>query len=328
MHTFRFSTLRGIVNGLATLAFAILLSATLPIVAFSQPRNDPKALPPQPLAANDLLSVVVFQANELSTNVRVDREGDIRLPMLQNPIVALSLMPSDLEKKVREAYISAGILVNPLVTITVIEYASKPVSVIGAVRNPTTFQAEQPMSLLEALTRAGGLTEEAGSFLLLSRITKDGDRESVLTQRIAIRDILESASAVAPIRLRGGEEIRVPETGKIFVVGNVKKPGTFRIPDGDKTSVLKALALSEGLLPNSMNEAYIYRPADDGAKMEIPVNLKQILARKTEDVALLRNDVLYVPESSTKKATMSALQRAAAFGSATLSGVLIWGLAR
>lgn len=285
------------------------------------------SLPSQPVAANDLLSVTILHADELSVDIRLDPDGNIHLPMLSNPVAAAGLKPTELELVIRKMYVESGILVNPVISVKVLEYASRPVSVIGAVRNPVTFQAEREISLLEALTRAGGLSEDAGSYLLLTSVSDD-EEQALLTQRIPIAEILESASAVGAIRLRGGQEIRVPEAGEIFVVGNVKKPGTYRVPDDDQTSVLKALALSEGLLPNSTDEAYIYRPLEDGSKIEIPVNLKKLLARKSADVSLLRNDVLYVPESSKKKATMSAIERALAFGSATLSGVLVWGLAR
>ena len=305
---------------------ALILAAGL--AAASQSASKADALPPQPLGVNDLIAVTVYNAEELSLKVRVDGHGVIRLPMLPNPIPAVDVLPSELERAIRQAYVDAGILVNPAVTVAVVEFSSKPVSVIGAVRTPITFNADQPVTLLEALTRAGGLTEEAGSYLLLSRHPRGAEEEGLLTQRISIVDILESASALESVRLRGGEEVRVPEAGKIYVVGNVKKPGTYRIPNDHQTSILKALALSEGLAPNAMNEAFIYRQSAGGSKTEIPVDLKKILARKSPDVTLLRDDVLYVPESGKKKATFSAIDKAIAFGSATLSGVLVWGVAR
>lgn len=286
-------------------------------------------LPQQRMGANDLVAVEIYNSTELSLHVRVGEDGEIELPMLNQKIKAAGMLPSDLAKAIGEAYVREEILVNPVVTVSVLEYASKPVSVIGAVNKPTTFHAEQPITLLEAVTRAGGFAEDAGSYLLLSSVAEgEDDDRPVLAERIPIVDILESAGSTAGIRLYGGEEIRVPEAGKIYIVGNVKKPGTYRIPNDHETTVLKALALSEGLLPNATKEAYIYRRGPDGNKSEIPLNLRQLMARKSEDVTLLRDDVLYIPESTRKKAAMSAVDRAIAFGSATLSGVLIWGVAR
>ena len=208
---------------------SLILILIAGLAAGPQTTPNADALPPQPLGVNDLISVTIYNAEELSLKVRVDGRGVVRLPMLSKPVPAVGILPSGLERSIRQAYIDAGILVNPTVTVAVIEYSSKPVSVIGAVRTPVTFNADQPVTLLEALTRAGGLTEEAGSYLLLSRHPRGEDDEGVITQRIAIVDVLESASALENVRLRGGEEVRVPEAGKIYVVGNVKKPGTYRI---------------------------------------------------------------------------------------------------
>ena len=61
------------------------------------------------------------------------------------------------------------------------------------------------------------------------------------------------------MRLYGGEEIRVPEAGKVFVVGNVKKPGAYPVQDVSDTTVLKMLALAEGLMPFAAKQAFIYR---------------------------------------------------------------------
>lgn len=307
---------------------AVLLLILVTCLPAGQNAPNADALPPQPVGVNDLISVSVFNAEELSVKVRVDGQGEIRLPMLPKPLAAVGKLPSEIEALIRTGYVEAGILVNPVVTVAVLEFASKPVSVIGAVKSPVTFNADQPVSLLEALTRAGGLTEDAGSYLLLSRQAKENAGGGMLTQRISVKDILESAASIEEIRLRGGEEIRVPEAGKIYVVGNLRKPGTYRIPNDHQTSVLKALAMSEGLLPNATRQAFIYRVTDDGSKTEIPVDLKKLLARKAPDVTLLRDDVLYVPESGAKKATFTAIEKAIAFGSATLSGVLVWGVAR
>lgn len=328
--------IRGVCGRQGTCVAEIVLAAAVAVglIAFpamvraAQAPAPREVLPQQRMGPNDLIAVGVYNSGELSLNARISEDGSIRLPMLKTAIPAAGLLPAELESAIGSAYVADGILVNPVVTVSVLEYASKPVSVIGAVNKPVTFHAEQPMTLLEAITRAGGFAEDAGSYLLLSSKVEGPGETDVLTERIAIVDLLESAGATAGIRLRGGEEIRVPEAGKIYVVGNVKRPGSFRIPNDHETTVLRALALSEGLLPNATREAFIYRKAPDGSKAEIPLNLRELMARKTEDVTLLRDDVLYVPESGKKKATLSAMERAMAFGSATLSGVLIWGVAR
>jgi polysaccharide export outer membrane protein len=115
--------------------------------------------------------------------------------------------------------------------------------------------------------------------------------------------------------LRGGEEVRVPEAGKFYVLGNVHRPGAFSMTDGTEGTVLKALALSEGLDHFSGNVAYIYRSDSPGGRREVPIELKKIMARKSPDVPLLANDILYVPEATGRKATLTALDRMTMIGS-------------
>ena len=98
----------------------------------------------------------------------------------------------------------------------------------------------------------------------------------------------------------------MPEAGRVFVVGNVKKPCQFPIKQGE-ASVLQALAYSEGLLRYSTKQAYIYRREGNGQKNEIPIELQKIMRRQVPDVQLLPDDILYVPENEKKRMSMTAL---------------------
>lgn len=142
------------------LTFAICLLAAA--AAAQQPIAEVGAnLPTQSIGPNDLIGVKVYAAPELSGTIRVGADGFIRLPMLKQRIKADGLMPGELERVVAEALIQEQLLVNPFVTITVVEYHSRPISVVGAVKLPVTFQAIGVVTLLDALTRAGGLTEDS-----------------------------------------------------------------------------------------------------------------------------------------------------------------------
>ena len=85
-------------------------------------------------------------------------------------------------------------------------------------------------------------------------------------ERIPVKRLMKDADPAVNYELHGGEEIRVPEAGKIFVVGNVHKPGAFPVRDAADKSVLQMVALSEGLLPFAAKMAYIYRRDGTGAK--------------------------------------------------------------
>jgi polysaccharide export outer membrane protein len=283
-------------------------------------------LPAQKIGANDLIAVSVYDAPEFTRTVRVGADGQIRLPMLKQRLKAEGLLPGELEEAIAQALNAEQILVDPVVTVTVVEYHSRPISVAGAVKNPVTFQAIGAVSLLEALTRAGGLSQEAGPEILVTRTQAGADGAPVaLTRRIAVKALIDAADPEVNVKLYGGEEIRVPEAAKVFVVGNVKKPGAYPVQDTTETTVLKMLAMAEGLAPYAAKQAYIIRrDAGSGAKHELPIELKKIMERKAPDVPLMANDILYVPDNSGRRATVGVLDRVAGFGASTASGVLIW----
>jgi polysaccharide export outer membrane protein len=308
------------------LLFVSLLAAT---AWCQQPRPLPIPelggnLPAQPVGANDLIAVSVYDAPELSRTIRVGADGLIRLPMLEQHIKAEGLHPADLEAAIAKALKEEEILNDPFVTVTIAAYHSRPVSVAGAVKMPLVFQAEGPTTLLEALARAQGLREDAGSEIVVSRSQRNADGSSqMLTRRIPVRSLIDNADPDLNLTLTGGEEIRVPEVSKIYIVGNVKKPGAFPVQDGGDTTVLQMLALAEGLAPFASKQAYIYRR--EGAargKNEIPVSIDQIMKRRAPDVTLTANDILYIPDRSSKRLSLATLEKVAAFGSAAAAAII------
>jgi polysaccharide export outer membrane protein len=282
-------------------------------------------LPSQTIGVDDLLAVSVYGAPEVTRTVRVSAAGEIRLPMLRQPVAVLGAMPSEVEERIAKALVAEQLFVDPIVTVHVAEYKSRPISVAGAVRRPLTFQAVSTVTLLDAITRAEGLSEDAGAEILVSRPVSLADGSTrTLTQRIPVKGLIDAADPELNLKLVGGEEIRVPDAGKVFVVGNVKKPGAFRIDDAAETTVMKVLAQAEGLMPYAQKTAYIYRKEASGSKNEIAIPLDDILKRRAPDVALLANDILYVPDNTGRRKTMTALDRMATFGAGTVSGILIW----
>jgi polysaccharide biosynthesis/export protein len=303
--------------------FAILLAAALAMGCaglVGAENAGGENLPAQPIGAGDLLSISVYGSPELTRMVRVDPAGEIRMPMLSEPIPAGERMPADLETALAQALADQKRLVDPSVTVVVAEYHSHPISVAGAVKTPITFQAMGKTTLLEALTRAQGLAPEAGPEILVSRPARPGS--PALVERVPVKGLIDDADPAWNLPLEGGEEIRVPQVGRVFVVGNVKKPGGFRVEEGGGMTVLKALAMAEGLSPYSSKVAYIFRRSDNKSE-EVPVELRKILDRKAADVTLTSNDIFYIPDNRSRRTTMSAIERAIGFAAATASGALI-----
>jgi len=301
-----------------------LITAVIACLAMGQVRQSlmeevgKDNLPSQELGIDDLVAVSVYDAPELTRTVRVESDGAIHLPLLHNGVKASGLLPRDLETAIAGELTSEQIYVDPVVKVTVVEYHSRPIAVMGAVKLPVTFQAVGVVTVLDALAKAGGLNDLAGTEILVSR------GPNTVAERVPIKRLINDADPSVNFVLHGGEEIRVPEAGKIFVVGNVKKPGAFLVRDGSENSVLKLVALAEGLAPFHYKTAYVYRPDAAGARQEIAVDLDKILERKVPDVPLQVDDLLYIPDNKGKRLTASVIDKLAGFGSSTASGLIVW----
>ncbi len=281
-------------------------------------------LPTQPVGPDDLLAISVYDSPELTRTVRVDADGNIRLPMLKDPIQVQGMVPSQLESAIAKSLIKGNVLVDPVVTVTIVEYQSRPVNVVGAVKNPLVFQATRPIPLLDAIARAGGLREDAGSDIVVSQqVVRDG-KPARNTETIPVRKLIDHADPSLNVMLHGGEEVLVPEALKIYVVGNVKKPGAYPIKNDEETTILQLLALSEGLTPYSAKVAYVYRRTTGGTKTEVPIELAKIMKRKSPDVPLQANDILYIPDNKGQRLTAQTIDRLAGLGTATATDYIIW----
>ena len=282
------------------------------------------ALPSQKLGPGDLLSISVSDCPDLTRSFRINSEGLLKLQLLKEPIVAAGKEPSEIEDEIQRALIKDEILVQPVVSVAVMEYRSVPVSVTGAVKKPVTFQAVGVVKLIDALNKAEGLSQEAGAEVLVSRPNAAGNGPA-LVQRISLNGLMVQADPALNIRLFGGEEIRHPPAGKVYIVGNVKKPGVYPIQENNDNTVFTALAMSEGQLAFTSKKAYIYRRETGKAdRLEIPIELSKLMERKGADMELQANDILYIPEDKNRRLTSSIIERIVGFGTATGTGILVW----
>jgi polysaccharide biosynthesis/export protein len=316
------------------LAFWILSLAPLGAVAQSEP-NQPAPpsdssqssqvwttnLGDEPVGVGDLVYITVTGSPEFTRSYRVSNDGDISIPLVSKPIPVSGLAPAAIANAVSGALIRDRILVAPIVSAAVLEYKSRQVTVAGAVNTPVIIQATGDLKLLDAIARAHGVAPDAGAEVIVSSVDKvTGKRNST---SIPIKDLLSGGDRNLNISLHGGEEVRVPEAAKLFVAGNVKLPGLYRINDEEGSSVLKALALSQGTLPDSTKEAYVYRMvAGANQRQEIVIPLRDILRRKAPDVPLQANDILYVPALSGVRLA-SILKGMAGLSEAALSHGII-----
>jgi polysaccharide export outer membrane protein len=267
------------------------------------------------MGPGDLLSVFVLQMPDLTRQVRIGSNGTIRMPLLSPPVHVAGLTAEEAGVALERALSAAGLAVAPRVDVTVREVTSRPITVMGEVAHPTVVQAFRPMSLLEVLSRAGGTTINAGDQVLVSWPGSAG----MTTQTYSLSGLLKGASSTTNPELTGGEQVRVLRMKSVYVVGAVSHPGAFGVQPGETMSVLRAVALGEGIKsPADTKGGEIIRTGAAGQRMEIPVDIDAMLHHKLADVELQPGDILYVPESGKSKILSAILADA---GSAAVIAV-------
>jgi len=266
------------------------------------------------IGGGDLLNIEVFDVPELSRDVRVNESGFVSLPLVPVKIHAAGLTSFQFQDKVAELLQTNGLVNSPQVTVTIKERHSEPITVIGAVKAPLVVQAVRQMTLLEILSQAGGIADDAGSQIIITRPARPADPNAAsasdipskaTTITIDLNDLLDSGDSKYNVPLMGGDIIRVPRAGVVYAVGAIQHPGGFVMQnDRQQMTVLKLLSLSGGLASSAKpHDAIILRRnADTGARQEVPVDVNKILTLKSEDVALNQSDILFVPDSTGKKA--------------------------
>jgi polysaccharide biosynthesis/export protein len=233
-----------------------------------------------------------------------------------------------LQDKVAELLQVNGLVSNPQVTVSVKEQHGQPITVMGAVKTPMVIQAVRQMTLLEVLSRAGGIADDAAGSILVTHvprpiipeISSEADAEAALepattarpessapveplTIRVSLSDLLDTGDSKYNLALRGGDVVSVPRAGVVYAVGAVQHPGGYVMAnDRQQLTVLKVLALSGGLTATAkMKNAVIIRGSAESDRRQVPVDLERILAFKAEDPLLLQSDILFVPNSSGKQ---------------------------
>jgi polysaccharide export outer membrane protein len=287
------------------------------------------------------LDITVFEAPELNRSVRVAASGEISLPLL-GAVKAAGLTPRGLES-VLEELLRRTYMKEPHVGVYVREMESHAVSVFGAVQKPGVFQVRSTKSLLEVLSMAEGLAEDAGDTVIVMRASSlpksespsnaSGDSPAATetasveeptgeSLEINLKKLLESGDPRLNVPIYAGDIVKVTRAGIVYVVGEVQKPGGFVLKSNENISVLQALALAEGLTRTSAkSQARIIRTEESsGQRTEIPIDLGKILAGKSPDPMLQPRDIVFVPNSAAR----SALYRSAEAAISVVSGVIIW----
>jgi polysaccharide export outer membrane protein len=276
------------IAGLAALALAVILS--LPAAA-QQPVSAEYKIGPK-----DLLEITVLGVQEINKLVvRVSEEGRITLPMLGQVEVG-NLSKFEVEKKLTQL---AGekIVVKPQVTVHILEYLSRRVSVVGAVEKPGPFELLGRQTVLSVLSEAGGLTRDAGDEIIIIRQLAAGDSTAI---RVPVEGLFVKGDPKLNIVLEPGDIINVPvdKVVAIYVFGQVKNPGALQVRRSSLPTLTQAIAQAGGFTDRANRKRVNIRRKDaSGKEFEVSVSVRDILKGKIKDIPLQENDTVYVPES-------------------------------
>ncbi len=285
------------------------------------------------LGPGDSFSIIVTDAKELAdqfaNDFLINSDGYVNIPLVGR-LRAEGLAVPQFEQRVIESL--RRYIHEPQAYVIVRAPKSKPVSVLGAVNSPGVHQLDGPKRLAEVLALAGGVSKEAGYRVTVARRRKWGELPlpgaaldasgEYYVAEVNTRAMTEGNNPQYNILIQPDDLITVPRAQVVYVIGEVKKAGGFTLGDEKSMSLLQALSLAEGTTRTAVpSHAKILRPVPDStSRTEIQVNLKKVLAGKASDVVLSANDILYVPDSSAKRAGIRVAESAVQ----TISGLIIW----
>jgi polysaccharide export outer membrane protein len=197
------------------------------------------------VAARDQLAITVFGVEDLSGKFPVAADGSVNYPHLGAVKVA-GLEPAQVAATLAGKLKEAGLLVNPQVTVELIQTPNKKVLVTGAVRSPGQVPFAGELTLFEALALAGSATSDAGDLILVVRGGAAGTAASEGGNMLEVsRSELESGRMDKNIALQDGDQVMVPRAQQVFISGQVRSPGAYNVPSG--STVMQAIILAGGL---------------------------------------------------------------------------------
>jgi polysaccharide export outer membrane protein len=271
-----------------------------------------------PLGPGDEISVHVLDLDEISDKpTRIDLHGDLRLP-LAGEFHAEGLTTRQLQDQIVARL--KGILLNPVVTVSLAEFRDQPVTVMGAVNTPGVKQIRGSKTLMEAISDAGGLRADAGAIITITRSqsagpiplssAKTGADSAYSVAEVEIYSLLHAQKPGENIPLRAHDVISVPPAEMIYILGEVLRPGGYEVKHSRTISILDAVALAGGTSPIAgSSHARVLRSAPGRSdRMEFVVDLNHMLAGKAQEFQLQPADILFIPTNKGKLITTRAIE--------------------
>jgi polysaccharide export outer membrane protein len=233
------------------------------------------------IGSGDVLTITVFDYDELKTTVRVSDNGNITFPLIGEVHIGGLSLPGAAEKIA--AMLADGYIIHPQVSIFIEEFKSKKTIILGQVKQPGVIELQGPATLLALISQAGGLKEDAGETATIKR-TVNGKRQTIT---IDLKALIEGGDTTQNITILGGDTVSISKNGTCYITGQVNQPNAY--PCDRNITVLKLISLAGGFNGKAAKSSVkIVRVIDGEKKVFKDVEL---------NTPLQVDDVVIVPES-------------------------------
>jgi polysaccharide biosynthesis/export protein len=259
----------------------------------------------------DIVAIATYGAPELTTTatttvdlpgsvtttpvqgIKVGAQGEIVLPYLG--VVRIGGMtPSEASLYLEKALKDGGILVDPQVSVEIVDSPTRVITVMGEVSKPSTVPAFGELRLLEVISACGGFTPMASHTITVRRPGQDEPITVLLGT-----DPKDTDQTNIP--LMAGDTVIVPKVGNVFVVGQVRNPEAIPLASNTPITVLRAISITGGVnFGAALSKTVVIRTLPNNQRVEISLDLKKIMNGKQKDIALASDDVLLIPSNGFK----------------------------
>ncbi len=252
----------------------VLILFSLALIAFSQEYT---------IGEGDVLDVKVYENEDLSTTVRVSANSTIRVPLI-GEISIKDLTVSQISSKI-EALYADGYLVNPQVDVFIKEHRSKKAVILGQIKNPGQYELRGRVTILEFISTAGGLTEDAGGTATIKRLSASGENKDQIV--LDLEKLIKKGDVSLNIPVQDNDSIYISKAKTYYVSGEVTKPNQYVYEQ--ELTVIKAITMAGGFSKIAAKDKVQIIRLINGAK--------KILEKVNMDEPVLPDDVIVVPES-------------------------------
>jgi polysaccharide export outer membrane protein len=247
-------------RALPLIAFGCLLALTRGVIAAEY------LIGPQ-----DVLAITVWNQSDLGGKFVVESNGTFTFPLVGS-IQAAGLTLPQVEAELKRQ-LANGYFKNPQLTVTIEQYRSRRIFVLGEVRQPGSYPLSGEITLIEALARAGlAITGQVAEAIIVRArvggvtgpLLPDGQGTTEVV-RVDVQQ-LQTGHSAGNVMLHDGDTVFVPrQETKIYVFGEVRSPGAYPIERG--LTILQALSLAGGVTERgSASRVRVIRVADDKRK--------------------------------------------------------------